>query len=79
MILKPGDLPVFMFTLISFGSKEEVRIVAFQLSALCFSLCTGGNRALFLLASESIWRKHRSKIRHFLRWSRWIKTIKNEA
>lgn len=27
MILKPGDLPVFVFALISFGSKEKVRIV----------------------------------------------------
>ncbi|MFA4134283.1 MULTISPECIES: hypothetical protein [unclassified Brevibacillus] len=42
-----------MFTLISFGSKEEVRIVAFQLSALCFSLRTGGNRALFFVKNVS--------------------------
>ncbi|GEC90553.1 hypothetical protein DES34_108130 [Brevibacillus brevis] len=47
MILEPGDLPVFMFTLISFGSKEEVRIVAFQLSALCFSLRSGETERFF--------------------------------
>jgi hypothetical protein len=28
MILEPGDLPVIVVALISFGSKEEVRIVA---------------------------------------------------
>jgi hypothetical protein len=28
MILEPGDLPVVVCALISFGSKEEVRIVA---------------------------------------------------
>jgi len=28
MMLEPGDLPVFVCALISFGSKEEVRIVA---------------------------------------------------
>ncbi|TQK74214.1 hypothetical protein FB479_102856 [Brevibacillus sp. AG162] len=48
MILEPGDLPVFMFTLISFGSKEEVRIVAFQLSALCFSLRSGETERFFI-------------------------------
>ncbi|MBY0085414.1 hypothetical protein [Brevibacillus brevis] len=42
-----------MFTLISFGSKEEVRIVAFQLSALCFSLRTGETERFFSVKNVS--------------------------
>lgn len=48
MILKPGDLPVFVFALISFGSKEKVRIVEHAIRAL-FSLHDKGKTRRFLL------------------------------
>ncbi|SFI85738.1 hypothetical protein SAMN05518846_101365 [Brevibacillus centrosporus] len=49
MILEPGDLPVFVFTLISFGSKEEVRIVACLPSALCFPFFHEGEQSVFFI------------------------------
>ncbi|MED1916106.1 hypothetical protein [Brevibacillus sp. DP1.3A] len=48
MILEPGDLPVFMFTLISFGSKEEVRIVAFGYPRFVFPYVLGKQSAFFV-------------------------------
>lgn len=47
MILEPGDLPVFVCALISFGSKEEVRIVAYLPSALCFPFMFEGEQSVF--------------------------------
>ncbi|EJL32737.1 hypothetical protein [Brevibacillus sp. BC25] len=47
MILEPGDLPVFMFTLISFGSKEEVRIVAFGYPRFVFPYVLGKTERFF--------------------------------
>ncbi|MDR7317198.1 hypothetical protein J2X83_003450 [Brevibacillus nitrificans] len=48
MILEPGDLPVFVYTLISFGSKEEVRIVACCHPRFVFLFSHEGEQSVFL-------------------------------
>lgn len=52
MILEPGDLPVIVCALISFGSKEEVRIVAVCHPRFVFLSCLGENKAFFRLKSK---------------------------
>lgn len=48
MILEPGDLPVNVFALLSFGSKEEVRIVAACCPRFVFLLFPGRQSVFYL-------------------------------
>ncbi|GEB30505.1 hypothetical protein M2298_000078 [Brevibacillus sp. 1238] len=49
MILEPGNLPVLVYALFSFGSKEEVRIVFVSYPRFVF-LLDFGKQSVFLCA-----------------------------